>query len=121
MRSVWSKRASKVVLIVLLVPIGLTVFSLVVMWLWNWLVPPVFGWHTINFWQALGIFVLSKILFGGFRGRGHGMHSRRRWMERWDEMTPEEREKFRKGMQACWTGSRVRREAEAPSGNPAQS
>ena len=44
----------------------LTVATFVVMRLWNWLVPAVFGWHLINFWQALGILVLSKILFGGF-------------------------------------------------------
>jgi len=31
--------------------------------------PALFGWHLINFWQAVGILVLSKILFGGFRGR----------------------------------------------------
>jgi len=119
MRSVWSKRASKILLLVLLVPIGLTLFSLLLMWLWNWLVPPVFGWHTINFWQALGIFVLSKILFGGFRGAGR-MHGRRRMMERWEQMTPEEREKFRKGMEGWCGGARSRREDDAPQGGQAQ-
>jgi len=48
---------------------------------------------------AVGILVLSKILFGGFRGRpGPHMYWRRRMMERWEQMTPEEREKFRQGM-----------------------
>jgi hypothetical protein len=76
-----------------------TVFGYVVMRLWNWLMPALFGWHVIGFWQALGILVLSKILFGGFRGRpGGGMHWRRRMMERWEKMTPEEREKFREGL-----------------------
>lgn len=72
------------------------VFSFVVMSLWNWLMPALFGWHAITYWQALGILVLSKILFGGFRG-GPGRHFywRRRMMERWEKMTPEEREKFR--------------------------
>src|ERR1700740_1653517 len=105
MRNVWGRRASKMLLLVFLVPLGLSVFSVVVMWLWNWLVPPVFGWHTINFWQALGIFVLSKILFGGFRG-GHRMHGSRRMKERWEQMPPEEREKFRKGMQGFCGRSR---------------
>jgi hypothetical protein len=79
----------------------LTVATFVVMRLWNWLVPPVFGWHLINFWQALGLLILCKILFGGFRG-GHRQHwqSRRRMMERWEHMTPEEREKFR----SSWRG-----------------
>ena len=74
--------------------------------LWNWLMPEIFGFHTIGFWQALGLFVLSRILFGGFRG-GHGHRFGRRrmirhWAERWEKMTPEEREKFRQGMrQRC--------------------
>jgi len=75
------------------------VFGFLVMRLWNWLTPALFGWHVITFWQALGILILSKILFGGFRGgppRGWGW--RRRMMERWDQMTPEEREKVREAM-----------------------
>jgi hypothetical protein len=79
--------------------VAIPVFGFVVMSLWNWLVPPIFGWHSINFWQAFGLLVLSKILFGGFRGGpGRGMHWRHRMMERWQQMTPEEREKFREGM-----------------------
>ena len=71
----------------------------IIMHLWNWLMPPVFGLRVIGYWQALGLLLLSKILFGGFRG-GHwaGMRWRRRMMERWAQMTPEEREKFRGGM-----------------------
>src|SRR6267378_4353303 len=79
--------------------VAITVFSFVVMQLWNWILPPVVGWHPITFWQALGLLVLSKILFGGFRGvPGRHMYWRRRMMERWEQMTPEEREKFRQGM-----------------------
>jgi hypothetical protein len=74
----------------------------VVMRLWNWLTPALFGWHVITFWQALGIFILSKILFGGLRGRsGPWGFWRSRMMERWAEMTPEEREKWRQSMRAC--------------------
>src|SRR5256885_12482351 len=73
----------------------------VVMTLWNWVVPAAFGWHAIGYWEAVGLLVLSKILFGGFRGGpwryGHWRH---RMMERWERMTPEEREKFRQGMRA---------------------
>lgn len=77
------------------------VFGLVVMSLWNWLMPTLFGWHVISYWQALGLLILSKILFGGFRGRsGHNMYWRRRMMERWEHMTPEEREKFRDSMRS---------------------
>jgi hypothetical protein len=79
--------------------VAIAVFSFVVMSLWNWLAPAVFGFNTITFWQALGLLILSKILFGGFRGRpGHGRHWRVRMHQRWQQMTPEEREKFREGL-----------------------
>jgi|SRR5581483_11875252 len=89
------------------------VLGFIIMRLWNWLMPPLFGLRAIGYWQALGLLLLSKILFGGFRGgRWGGMRWRRRMMERWAQMTPEEREKFRAAMQSrC--GSFV------PSGVPA--
>jgi hypothetical protein len=73
------------------------VFAFIVMSLWNWILPSATGWHPITYWQALGLLVLSKILFGGFR---FGPPWRRRMLERWAQMTPEEREKFREGMRA---------------------
>ena len=74
------------------------IFGEVVMHLWNWLLPMLFGWRQITFWQALGILVLCRILFGGFGGHGHDRgRSRRRWREDWERMSPEERERFRHG------------------------
>lgn len=87
----------------------------VVMLLWNWLLPTLFGWPQITIWQALGLLALCRILFGGFGSRG-GYRSRfrhrwkerwnerwnerwaERWGERWERMTPEERERFRRRM-----------------------
>ena len=68
--------------------------------LWNWLVPALFGLRTITFWEGLGLLVLCRILFGGHGmfGRGHSnMRSRirERMAEKWERMTPEEREKAR--------------------------
>src|SRR5438105_13113503 len=68
--------------------------------LWNWLLPPLFDLRQISFWQALGLLALCRILFGGFGlGGGSQRNSRRRirqrMRERWEHMTPEEREKFR--------------------------
>jgi hypothetical protein len=87
--------------LIVLAPIGITAILLfvliggqVVRLLWNWLMPPLFGWHEVTFWQALGLLALTRILFGGCGGRG-GV--RRRLDERWD-MTDEERERFRQGM-----------------------
>jgi hypothetical protein len=92
---------------------GITLFIFVggkiVELLWNWLLPPLFGWPAITFWQALGVLVLCRILFGGFGGhRGsrpgstlrHRMADRvaDRMADRWQQMTPEERERFRERM-----------------------
>ena len=78
-------------------------FVQAVHYLWNWLMPRLFGLHAIGFWQAVGLLTLSWMLFGGWRGfhgfgpgfRGHG---RGRMLARWEQMTPEEREKFREGL-----------------------
>ena len=79
-------------------------FGLAVLRLWNWLMPPLFGLHTITYLQAWGLLILSWILFRGPRGWGRpGMFRRRHMRERWDRMTPEEREKFRARMRA-WCG-----------------
>ena len=94
-------RVVRVLKFVVIGVLAATLFTFVVRGLWNWLMPGLFGWHLITFWQALGILVLSKILFGGFRGRpGCGGNWRGRMMERWEKMTPEEREKFRGGLRS---------------------
>lgn len=69
----------------------------VVLHLWNWLLPAIFGWRVITFWQAVGILALSRILFGSWGG-GHRSRFRGRMAERWERMTPEERERFQQGM-----------------------
>lgn len=74
----------------------------IVMRLWNWLLPGLFGWRLITFWQALGLVVLCRILFGRFGGRGFGRSNfRRRMSERWGKMTPEERDKLRERFAGC--------------------
>lgn len=90
---------SKVIRIALLVLIGIGVFSFVTMWLWNHLMPQIFGVHAISYWQALGLLALSKLFFGAFRG-GPGWRRdwRARMIRKWEEMTPEEREKFSAAM-----------------------
>ena len=75
------------------------IFGEIVMHLWNWLAPALFGWHTIGFWQALGLLILCRILFGGWGGHGADRRRARR-AERWERMTPEEREQFRAKMRS---------------------
>ena len=83
----------------------------IVLLLWNWLLPPLFGWREITFWQALGILLLCRILFGGSGCRGSVRSNLRRRMEercarrveeRCANMTPEERERFRQRMRERW-------------------
>ena len=92
MKTRWLKKGLKVVIMAI---VAVAVFGFLVMSLWNWLAPDVLGARTITFWQALGLLVLSKILFGGFRGGpGYGGHWKGRMRDRWEQMTPEEREKI---------------------------
>lgn len=98
-------RVFKAIKIALFVVVASIAFGFLVKFLWNALIPPIFGWHMITFWQGLGLLLLSKILFGGFhRHAGGGRNRWRRHMkERWENMTPEDREKFREGMR-CGRG-----------------
>jgi hypothetical protein len=95
-RRFWVK---KIIFIPFLVAAGLFVFGNLVMYLWNAILPEVMPVHTITFWQALGIFLLSKILFGGYHGGDHRHHAhddrRKELREQWMKMNPEEREKMR--------------------------
>lgn len=55
---------------------GMILFTFVVMWLWNWLVPELFNGPVIEYWQTLGLLVLSKILFSGVGKGGHSPSSK---------------------------------------------
>ena len=83
--------------------------GVIVLRLWNWLLPPLFGWRQVTFWQALGILALCRILFGG-----HGLcpsNSHRR--------TPEQRERFRQRIRERFGFGPAATEASAPgSGTP---
>lgn len=64
--------------------------------LWNWLMPALFGWPALTFWQALGLLALCRILFGGLGAHGGpGARARRRVAERLDHLSPETRERIR--------------------------
>lgn len=76
-------------------------FGWIVMMLWNWLMPTIFGLPELSFWQAAGLLMLCKILFGGMGFGHHGhhghhgcCHGRNKLRERWESMTPEERERI---------------------------
>ncbi|NGF55527.1 hypothetical protein G5B35_22120 [Parapusillimonas sp. SGNA-6] len=77
--------------------IALATVGAVVMLLWNALITDIFGLTEINFWQALGLFLLSRILLGrfGFGGNRMMMHEKRNAIrEKWMKMSPEQRKEF---------------------------
>jgi hypothetical protein len=96
-----SSRPTRVLLFILLGIAAVLIFSSIVMLLWNNILAEVVNVSTITFGQALGILVLSKILFGGWRGGwgGERHHWKNRMQEKWAAMSPEEREKFKEQWQ----------------------
>src|SRR5258708_19121186 len=109
---------TKLMIIVPLAILGMVVFTAIggglVMLLWNWLAPTLFGLRLITFWRAIGLLALCRLLFGGFGLGGGGHRNSRRRMdgrirervrerisERWGQITPEERARNRHGTRSC--------------------
>jgi hypothetical protein len=86
-----------------LIPVAIAAFSYVTMLLWNALLPVIFHLPLITFWQALGLMILARLLFGSFchRGAGHHRHFGHDFRNKWETMTPEEREQFMKMRNSC--------------------
>jgi hypothetical protein len=88
--------------------LAVVLFGLMTQLLWNWLVPVLFSGPVISFWQAMGLLVLSKMLFWGFGGghrkwSGHRNHQwKRQWMDRYSKLSPEDREKFKQKFKEKW-------------------
>lgn len=98
------KKFVKILLIIPLVAIAVALFGWLTMSLWNWLIPALFGGPVVTFWQALGLLVLSKILFSGLgKGGGHRHgYWKRDWKKKFNRMTPEERERFKRKFEDRW-------------------
>jgi hypothetical protein len=79
-----------------LILVAVVGFGFITMYLWNWLMPYLFHLPLISFWQAAGLLILSRLLFGFGCGHMHGGHHRRgqQLREKWENMSPEEREAF---------------------------
>jgi len=95
-------------LLILCPPLIFLAVALIVMWLWNCILPEIIGVKSINYWQAMGILVLSKILFGGFHGKfGKGMQDmkEKHLRHKMEGMSEEEKEKFKEvWRQKCSSG-----------------
>ena len=83
--------------IFILIPITLLfALSYIVMLLWNMLIPVIFGLKAISYLQAIGLFLLSRILFGNFGfGNRRTPFGNPKCKEKLMSMTPEERQKFK--------------------------
>jgi len=91
--SSWKKRRP---FFLLLIPLAIVGLASLVMCLWNWLMPELFGFPRIHFWQALGLFALCRLLFGSFRfGGGPPPFIRERMKEKWGNMSDAEKEAFK--------------------------
>ncbi|MDR0546572.1 MAG: hypothetical protein LBG77_03170, partial [Dysgonamonadaceae bacterium] len=100
-------------------------FGAVLMLLWNWLVPGIFGWAAINYWQALGLWALARILFGSGVGRhwmrtGMHHHHFNPIREKWMKMSDEERKEFLKKHRHCHPFGRACREDFFQQDEPAK-
>ena len=93
--------------IAILCIVGFGLFIWLFQYLWNWLVPGIIGWRAITYWEALGLFILSKILFKGITwNNNQGSHWNRhwkakwnaKWREKWETMNPEDKERFKQKM-----------------------
>jgi hypothetical protein len=109
----------RMIFVVPLAILGMLLFTFIggelVMRLWNWLLPTLFAWRQITFWQAIGILALCRILFGGLGRHGYGRHNfRRRWSERRERMTPEQRERFRQNIRSFWGGEPATGDSKQP-------
>lgn len=111
----WEERTlqEKVVMVIGMVILGigaLFLFGLIVMWLWNWLMPDIFGLPQITYWQGWGLLLLSCILFKNIgSGSNEGGRSERK-----------RKRKLREYMDEDDAGARTGPAATGPDGAPAE-
>ena len=132
------KNRNKYLKLLVFAPVGIAGLALftficgeIVRRLWNWLLPALFGLPAISFWQAVGLLVLARILFGGFGGRGRhdgGIGARvsdriadriadrvaDRVGERVQGLSPEERERFTQRLRERWGAAPTSNENSGP-------
>ena len=133
----WIFKGICIAIVISLAALG---FGYITMQLWNWLMPAIFGLKVITYWQAFGLLILAKILFGGM-GKGKGGHHRcgpgghwgrhrggmwrKRWEEKMAKMSPEEKEKVMRHMSRCgwepgasWQEEGFEKRESSSSNNP---
>lgn len=93
------RRHGKPFMFMLLMPLAVLGFGAIVMLLWNAILPALLGVGLISYWKAVGLLILSRILFGSFGRGGFGGHRHcgppSHMREKFMNMTDEERQKFK--------------------------
>lgn len=80
--------------------IMIAILTSVVMLLWNWLVPELFGGKMINYWQALGLLILTRLLTG--LGKPGAEHFRQKFRRGWHSLPEAEKERLRQKFKDRW-------------------
>lgn len=94
-------RAPRFIMIAVIGLAAIFLFGFVIQWLWNTLMPQIFNLQPIGYWQAIGLFILSRIFFGGFfkgdrnKGRCGNSSGADNCRNKWKDMTEEERARFK--------------------------
>lgn len=104
-------RGFKVIKIILMVLVFFSIASAVVMYLWNWLMPELFGLPEIDLLKAAGILFLSKLLFGGFH-KNHSGHNSPPWKKKWQNMPEEKKQKWKQQFASKWCSPQPDQENE---------
>ena len=106
------EKAAKAVMFLFFGAVAVAAAGAIVMYLWNAILPRVTGVKALGYWDALGLLILCKILFGGFHKGGGKSHSKRfakrkKWMEKWHNMSPEEKAEMKeRWKERCRKGPR---------------
>ena len=97
------------------------VMGVVVMYLWNWLVPDIFGWKQIGFLQALGLIALARLLTGGFGGK-KVHHHHKSWNDKfkakWEGLSEDERSRLKQKFSDKWCQPRWPDEENSEKSEP---
>ncbi|MBX7170016.1 MAG: hypothetical protein K1X72_03590 [Pyrinomonadaceae bacterium] len=95
-KSTWKRKRLIFIGLMLLVPF---IKSALIMFLWNAILPDLFHFPIINYWQSLGLFLLCKLLFGNFPFGKFAFRNKPfpkpPFREKFMNMTPDEKEKLR--------------------------
>ena len=109
-------RPQKIIIFILFAIGFVFVVGSAIQLLWNWILVDAAGMNPINIWQAIGLLVLARILFGGmFWGRRkHWKKSKRKeWKKKWHDMSPEDKEAFKqKWRERCQNSSNTNKTHE---------